>query len=115
MMRAMTDQQPKGVANTGSRGRRAVSAPATSDNICSKTLARQNLGQGAALVYDTRRMVREAMKRGLSRHHLARAAGVSSSTVCRFWEGRGVHVTTLRLLAQALEMDLADLVVEADA
>ena len=61
--------------------------------------------------YDIEKIKRAAMERGWTRSRLAFFAGVSSPTVCTLFRGKRVTETTVAKVANALGLELAELVV----
>ena len=66
-----------------------------------------------SFVYDIERIKRTALEMGLPKYRVAEKAGVSAPTVGKLWRGERVTETTIAKIAQALGLNLADLVISA--
>jgi len=61
--------------------------------------------------YNTLRVAEKATSVGLNSHTLSKRAGISDVTAAKLWRGEQVTGTTMLKIADALDIDLADITI----
>jgi len=62
--------------------------------------------------YDINKLERARMIKGWSKGRIARAAGVTPAAISQIWKGETKNPVTLKLIAEALGVNVEDILIE---